>query len=242
MPGATRVAQSEIALFEDRHLLCGTRQSGLRLERSGRQMLNSLLAKYQTDFYRPLNRALRGVEQLTTADLLMAEKIDSAIEGSSIRRDMIVYRGFRRDVVNELEPGDIFTDKGFSSCSLSETVVRDRFAYGGGTIFLFVARKGTRAIYLDDLLKFPKPELEILFPRGTSFRVLSKENRRGISYLMVELISRSRTFRENKLLKQTSRRNINSLQLNSNRSPTKRADQGKCTLMVGGCGISFAYC
>jgi hypothetical protein len=147
------------------------------------------LAKYQTDFYRPLNRALRGVEPLTTADLLMAEKIDSAMEGSAIRRDMIVYRGFRRDVVNELEPGDIFTDKGFSSCTLSETVVRDRFAYGGGAIFLFVARKGTRAIYLDDLLKFPKPELEILFPRGASFRILSKEIRRGITYFMVELLS-----------------------------------------------------
>jgi hypothetical protein len=119
----------------------------------------------------------------------MAEKIDSAMEGSAIRRDMIVYRGFRRDVVNELEPGDIFTDKGFSSCTLSETVVRDRFAYGGGAIFLFVARKGTRAIYLDDLLKFPKPELEILFPRGASFRILSKEIRRGITYFMVELLS-----------------------------------------------------
>src|SRR6266480_588434 len=83
------------------------------------------LAKYQTDFYRPLNRALRGLEQLTTADLLMAQKIDSAIAGSTIPRDMIVYRGLRRDVVSDLEPSDIFTDKGFCSCSRSETVVRD---------------------------------------------------------------------------------------------------------------------
>ena len=143
---------------------------------------------YQADVYDRLNRALRGLERLTMADLMMATKIDSAIARAAIPRDMIVYRGFRRNVVNEVEPGDTFTDNGFSSASLSETVVRDRFAYGGGAIFQFVARKGTHAIYLDDLIKFPKPELEILFPRGASFRMLSKQIRHGITYLMVELI------------------------------------------------------
>ena len=102
---------------------------------------------------------------------------------------MIVYRGFRRNVVNKLEPGDTFTDNGFSSSTLSETVARERFAFGGGAIFQVVARKGTHAIYLDDLRKCPKPELEILFPRGSSFRILSKEIRHGITYFMVELIS-----------------------------------------------------
>src|SRR6266480_2014622 len=139
------------------------------------------LTKYQADVYCPLNRALRGLEPVRMADLVMAKKIDSAIARAAIPRDMIAYRGFRRNVVNELAPGDTFTDDGFSSASLSETVVRDRFAYGGGAIFQFVARKGTHAIYLDDLIKFPKPELEILFPRGTSFRILSKEIRRGIT-------------------------------------------------------------
>src|SRR5438034_1376293 len=145
------------------------------------------LTKYQTDVYDPLNRALRGLEPVTRADLAMAKKIDSAIAHATIPRDMIVYRGFSRNVVNELEPGDTFTDNGFSSASLSERVVRDRFAFGAGAIFQFVARKGTRAIYLDDLITFPKPELEIVFPRGASFRVLSKEIRHGITYFMVEL-------------------------------------------------------
>src|SRR6266705_1197457 len=77
--------------------------------------------------------------------------------------------------------------------TLSETVARERFAFGGGAIFQFLARKGTRAIYLDDLITFPKPELEILFPRGTSFRILSKQIRHGITYFMVELISASPT-------------------------------------------------
>ena len=151
------------------------------------------LAKYQTDFYCPLNRALRGVEPITIADLLMVEKLDRAIASATILRNMIVYRGFMRNVVNELEPGDTFTDKGFSSCSLSETVVRERFAYGGGAIFQFVARKAMRAIYLDALIKFPKPELEILLPRGASFRILSKEVRKGITYFVVALTSVSPT-------------------------------------------------
>ena len=151
------------------------------------------LTKYQADVYDRLNRALRGLERVTMADWMMATRIDSAIARAAVPRDMIVYRGFRRNVVNELEPGDTFTDNGFSSASLSETVVRDRFAYGEGAIFRFVARKGTRAIYLDDLVKFPKPELEILFPRGASFRILSKQIRHGIIYFMVELISASPT-------------------------------------------------
>jgi len=146
------------------------------------------LTKYQTDVYHPLNRTLRGLEPLKMADLVMAKKIDRAIARATIPRDMIVYRGFRRNVVNELEPGDTFTDNGFSSSTLSETVARERFASGGGAIFQFVARKGTHAIYLDDLIKFPKPELEILFPRGASFRILSKEIRQGITYFLVELI------------------------------------------------------
>src|SRR5438552_2409878 len=120
------------------------------------------LTKYQADVYGPLNRALRGFEPVTMADLVMAEKIDSAIGRATIPRDTIVYRGFSRNVVDELQPGDTFTDNGFSSATLSEGVARDRFAYGGGAIFQFVAQKGTPAIYLDDLLKFPKPELEIL--------------------------------------------------------------------------------
>ena len=146
------------------------------------------LTKYQADVYHPLNRALRGLESVTMAYLVMAKKIDSAIARAAIPRDMTAYRGFRRNIVNELEPGDTFTDNGFSSASLSETVVRDRFAYGGGAIFQFVARKGTHAIYLDDFIKFLKPELEILFPRGASFRILSKEIRHGITYFMVELM------------------------------------------------------
>jgi hypothetical protein len=147
------------------------------------------LAKYQADVYQPLNRALRGLEPITVADLQMAEKMDSAIARAAIPRDMIVYRGFRRNVVNELEPGDTFTDNGFSSSTLAETVARERFAYGGGAIFQFVARKGTPAIYLDDLLKFPRSELEILLPRGASFRILSKQIRRGITYFATELIA-----------------------------------------------------
>src|SRR6059036_2385383 len=127
------------------------------------------------------------------ADWMMATRIDSAIARAAVPRDVIVYRGFIRNVVNELEPGDTLTDNGFCSCSLSETVVRDRFAYRGGAIFQFVARKGTHAIYLDDLIKFPKPELEILFPRGASFRILSKEIRQGITYFLVELMSASGT-------------------------------------------------
>ncbi len=95
------------------------------------------LTKYQADVYCPLNRALRGLEPVRMADLVMAKKIDSAIARAAIPRDMIAYRGFRRNVVNELAPGDTFTDDGFSSASLSETVVRDRFAYGGGAIFQF---------------------------------------------------------------------------------------------------------
>jgi len=145
------------------------------------------LTRYQADIYGPLNRALRGLEPVPTTNLAIATKIDSAIACGAIPRDVTVYRGLRRNVVNELEPGDTFTDNGFSSSTLSETVARERFAYGGGAIFQFVARKGTHAIYLDDLIKFPKPEVEILFPRGASFRVLSKEIRRGITYFLVEL-------------------------------------------------------
>jgi hypothetical protein len=147
------------------------------------------LINYQADLYRSLNRALRRIEPITTKDLALAKRIDEAIARASLPRDVIVYRGFNRGVVNDLEPGDTFTDEGFSSFSLSEAVVRERFADGGGAIFQFVARKGTHAIHLDDLIKFPKPELEILFPRGAFFRILSKEVRRGTTYFLVELIS-----------------------------------------------------
>src|SRR5437773_12210053 len=104
------------------------------------------LTKYQADVYLRLNRALRGLEPVTIANLAIAKKIDSAIACGAIPRDVTVYRGFGRNVVNELEPGDTFTDNGFSSSTLSETVARERFAYGGGAIFQFVARVRTHAV------------------------------------------------------------------------------------------------
>src|ERR1700757_3332349 len=70
------------------------------------------LTKYQTDVYRRLNRALRGLEPVTMADLVMANRIDRTIARGAIPRDMIVYRGFIGNVVNELEPGDTFSDNG----------------------------------------------------------------------------------------------------------------------------------
>jgi len=117
------------------------------------------LTKYQADVYLRLNRALRGLEPVTIANLAIAKKIDSAIACGAIPRDVTVYRGFGRNVVNELEPGDTFTDNGFSSASLSKTVVRDRFSFGSRAFLRFVAWEGTPAIYLDDFIKFSKPEL-----------------------------------------------------------------------------------
>ena len=58
------------------------------------------LTQYQADVYHPLNRALRGIEPVTMADLVMAKKIDRAIARAAIPRDMIVYRGFRRKVAH----------------------------------------------------------------------------------------------------------------------------------------------
>jgi hypothetical protein len=153
----------------------------------------AMLTKYQTDAYRSLNRALRGLEPMTRSGLMMAKKIDGLIADAVLPRDVILYRGFHRNVVEKLEPGDTFTDNGFSSCSLSETIVRDRFACGGGAIFQFVARKGTHGIFIDGLLRFPKPELEILLPRGVCFRILRKEIRHRITYFLVELLSEAST-------------------------------------------------
>ena len=79
----------------------------------------AMLRKYQTDAYRSLNRALRGLEPMTRTDLTMAKKIDRLVERRVLPRDVIVYRGFIRNVVNELEPGDTFTDNGFSSAKFS---------------------------------------------------------------------------------------------------------------------------
>jgi hypothetical protein len=86
------------------------------------------LTKYQADVYHPLNRGLRGLEPVTMADLVIAKKIDSAIACAAIPRDMIVYRGIRRNVVNELEPGDTFNDNGFSSSLQTNFWTEHQFA------------------------------------------------------------------------------------------------------------------
>ena len=112
-----------------------------------------------------------------------------------IKKDIIAYRGVhsRREndplieMLSKLQPGDEFTNVAYSSTSIVKSVA-DGFAKDGYLLEIVVPR-GTKGMFADPAIgvKFEEPdaysdpslfidlEAELVLPRNTTFRVLSRD-------------------------------------------------------------------
>lgn len=131
--------------------------------------------------YREINSYLRGIDDPYDIDIVdnAIENLDSALSKGVVSKDTVAFRGFDDFFVEDLGPGDVFTDEAYVSTSVSRSVSE------GFNAFVAEIRvpKGSNAGYIDAALGSNdytrigiSQENELLLPRDSRFRVLSKDD------------------------------------------------------------------
>lgn len=147
-----------------------------------------VLMKYQQVYYDDINGFLRGKYSLETGSsqekTLTKEikELDALFDvAPATTEDIVVYRGRKGTSLNAAErdqlqeTGYVDIDKGFVSTSLSPSTAKN-FAKTDGILYEIAVPKGSKvlygnAIHGNDISPHPH-EQEILFPRGTGFKVI----------------------------------------------------------------------
>lgn len=136
---------------------------------------------YEAGAYEDLNAALRAenpfaaLQAMDREDRLVMGGLDQAIQGSKTTDTTVVYRGVTngKDFLSGLKKvGDGFTDRGYVSTSLSDTIA-ERFGMGarhGAAMLEIELPPGTPSFMMP-----PGGGLaEVVLPRGSSFELVER--------------------------------------------------------------------
>jgi hypothetical protein len=145
---------------------------------------------YQFNLFQPVNDAMRGKAPITQEVQEHVNNLDRAIGNAPpLSADAVVYRGLKTGL--DFDVGDVFSDAGFSSTSLESALART-FASKKGEIYTQIEirlPKGSKGLVMRTGSASFDNEKEVLLPRNSSFRVISRTVSKldGIK-LVVELI------------------------------------------------------
>jgi hypothetical protein len=137
------------------------------------------------DGYTTMNPFLRDSSGYSDADKLTIQaRADNVSEGLAKlpAEPGETYRGveYPSDVLDKYQPGQIVTERAFTSTSKDPDVASGTF--NGNTLMVINGRNGK------DIAPFSKyPEAEILYDKGTSFKVTSKVWNAGIGKWVIAL-------------------------------------------------------
>jgi hypothetical protein len=126
------------------------------------------LQYYTTSYYAPMNRCLRDPGTCTGPIRQRAEAVSVALAKLS-PEPAVTYRGvqFSADALAAYRPGRVVTERGFTSTSLDVTVAQ---GFGGNTLLVIEGRTGRNVAPYSMYAS----EAEILYDKGTRFRVLDR--------------------------------------------------------------------
>jgi hypothetical protein len=122
------------------------------------------LSEIDPDEQRFLNKRGWSIEQ-------RVHNMDDAVASSPPLPAQTLYRGMARSVIENLRPGDTFSDKGFVSTSRSEGLAIGWARGRGGGFLRIDIPAGTKGFDVSPANK--KGEQEVLLPRDSTFDVLS---------------------------------------------------------------------
>jgi hypothetical protein len=142
---------------------------------------------YQTLLGYTINEALRDPQISTEQVKYLIAGLDAAIDSAPpLLKDTVVYRGVKGnglDFFESLKPGNVYTDKGFSSTSLDSSIAT-KFATSGsmyqGIVLRMKLPAGTKGLYptsVTGLTSLSSRESEFLLPRNSSFKVLNNQGK-----------------------------------------------------------------
>jgi hypothetical protein len=134
--------------------------------------------RYTTIAYRGLNEGLRYARGgVLPNHQLWVNSLDSAISAGKMPYDAVLHRGVGPLVNRMLQPGNVVHDYGYQSATLNRSyadMFRRKARNEGGANLHLLVKKGATALPLDKMSSMPE-EYEVLFPRGSSYRVIHRE-------------------------------------------------------------------
>jgi hypothetical protein len=142
------------------------------------------------DVISSLNKRIRelGIDGLSSSDLHMVKGLDRLLEKASLKEPMIVFKGIRGDLVDDMEVGKIKPFSGFNSTSSNFDVAKG-FSEKGSDPRMAVLRmklpKGAPFVSIAEYSKKPE-EREILGARGLMFKVSNIQEKNGLKIIDVE--------------------------------------------------------
>lgn len=149
--------------------------------------INSDVVTYTGSAYTPINDRLLGKSN--------SNRYDSIIDGAKRRLatcglpfDMTVIRGLKYDYgeyIGQLNVGDIFVSKAFSSTSILTGVAN---GFDGRALVVIRAKAGTACMEVSKI-SMVKSECEILFPPGLTLQVDDKQyTNKGVPVIICHVI------------------------------------------------------
>jgi len=149
------------------------RESSRRWTKTVTKEEKDAIFRYTASGWYSINRILRGKNREDDFNLDFRgdkQKLDSALSRSTIPSNVKAYRGMCKgdkcaERISQLQPGDTFTDKGYTSTSLVANI-----AFRKRVMVNITVPKGTKAAYIDHLSE-NKGEYELLIARNSTFRV-----------------------------------------------------------------------
>jgi hypothetical protein len=157
-----------------------------------------MLRDYKSTAYETLNYSLRTGEtgNFLTKEMLneqvnAMEKAMRAAPGST--KDFLTFRGINgirdskiTDFFNDLNKGDVFSDKGYSSTSMKMEFAHKWKGSADSWLLEIENPKGTKGIMLDGLTSGTAGrEAEWLLPKDSKFQIISKDDKARIMRVRV---------------------------------------------------------
>lgn len=134
--------------------------------------------QYTAGDYDNINNYLKGNGDFTEGQKTTfndtIKQMDSCFTGKT-QNDFYTYRGIAIDK-NNINVGDIITNKGYTSTSISKFIADDFSEYYKGTTIQIKVNKGTKALFIGPHSSSSFNEEELLFARGASIRITGKDS------------------------------------------------------------------
>jgi ADP-ribosyltransferase exoenzyme len=128
--------------------------------------------------YKMIQNHLNGVQTSPHA-AEVADKLQKAILSTELLSPVNTYRGVhgpQLDMISAMQPGDVWTQKGFAGSTLDPKRAT-HYAKGGqgGDMIHMVLPKGSKALYVSNpALNSWEAEREMLLPAGSTFKYIGK--------------------------------------------------------------------
>lgn len=159
-------------------------------DRWGNSLTDEELAainRYEVD-YSDINDPLRNGEGVPNNWRDDVRNLDNALNRGRVQQDIIVYRDLRQSPLDNLRPGQTYTEKGYVSTSLDKDL---GFVDGRTTSVQIRVPKGAKGGYLpskSDAKKYVSQK-ELLLARNTKFRVVSNTvGSNGVRNIVLEVV------------------------------------------------------